>query len=255
MVTEELLGKINDGLDKVEELNAELATSLYGGDTGYRGYYDEFWDAYQDYGNRTHYAFGFGGAGWNNELFKPKYDIRPTDANRLFCLSAITGDLGAQLDGLGITLDTSLTKELTCAFQSIKMDRIGAIDLRSATNLMQTFSYNSVLRIIDKLMVNETTPFQSNTFQGSVSIVSMTIEGTIGVNFNVQWSKKLNRASIESIITALSPNTSGLAVTFSKEAVNNAFETALGKADGTSSAEWLALVATKPNWTISLANA
>lgn len=63
---------------------------------------------------------------------------------------------------------------------------------------------------------------------------------------------KLSKPSITSIINCLSTTTSGLTVTLSKTAVNNAFETSEGVADGSTSQEWLNLVATKTNWTISL---
>jgi hypothetical protein len=61
-------------------------------------------------------------------------------------------------------------------------------------------------------------------------------------NFNVHWSPKLSKASIESIINALSSTTSGLTVTISKTAKEAVFTTE----------EWATLIATKPNWTISL---
>jgi hypothetical protein len=41
-------------------------------------------------------------------------------------------------------------------------------------------------------------------------------------------------------------------VTFSLVAINTAFETASGVADGSASQEWLELSNTKSNWTISL---
>ena len=70
--------------------------------------------------------------------------------------------------------------------------------------------------------------------------------------FDVQWSTELSKESIISIINALSDTTTALTVTLSKTAVNNAFETAKGNADGSTSEEWAALIATKQNWTISL---
>ena len=54
-------------------------------------------------------------------------------------------------------------------------------------------------------------------------------------------------------MTKLTDTASGKTITFSKTAVNKAFETSAGANDGSTSAEWLALVGTKPNWTISLA--
>ena len=90
-------------------------------------------------------------------------------------------------------------------------------------------------------------------FTNCFQLQNLTIEGIIGQNgFNVQWSTKLSKASITSIINALSETTSGLTVTLSKTAVNNAFETSAGAADGSTSEEWTTLEGTKTNWTISL---
>ena len=74
----------------------------------------------------------------------------------------------------------------------------------------------------------------------------------IAAAIQFQQSTKLSHASIESIINALSDTTSGLTVTLSLAAVNSAFETSEGAADGSASEEWAALAATKSNWTISL---
>jgi hypothetical protein len=68
-------------------------------------------------------------------------------------------------------------------------------------------------------------------------------EGTLDITgLNLKDSTKLNKASIESIISVLSTTTTGLSITLSKTAVNNAFTTD----------EWNALIGTRTNWTISL---
>ena len=77
---------------------------------------------------------------------------------------------------------------------------------------------------------------------GCIELRNITFSGTIGKDIDFQKSTKLTKASIESIINALSSTASGVTVTFSQIAVNNAFSTD----------EWNALIATKPNWTISL---
>lgn len=250
MTTAERLKKVDEGLDKVEELNAELATSLYGGDTGYRGYYDEFWDAYQDYGNRKDYAGGFSGRGWNATTFKPKYDIIVSSSARYMFYGAGRVDFSK----VDVKIDFSKCTDFTSTFMSgvkyIDID-IDVSGREKEIDLNSTFSYHTVTRI-KKLIVDEKVKY-SNTFIEAADLVELYVEGTIGNNINIRWSTKLNRASIESVINSLSPNTSGLTVTLSKTAVNNAFETSEGVADGSSSAEWLTLVATKPNWTISLA--
>ena len=50
----------------------------------------------------------------------------------------------------------------------------------------------------------------------------------------------------------LSDTASGKTLTLSLTAVNNAFETSAGAKDGSTSAEWTALVDAKTNWTITL---
>ena len=44
----------------------------------------DFWDNYQDYGNRTDYNFAFCNEGWNDTTYNPKYPIIATSVNRLF---------------------------------------------------------------------------------------------------------------------------------------------------------------------------
>lgn len=250
MTTAERLKKVDEGLDKVEELNAELATSLYGGDTGYRGYYDEFWDNYQDNGNRKDYAGAFSGRGWNATTFKPKYDIIVSGSAR--CMFYAGGRI--DFSKANVKIDFSKCDNFNSTFMSgvryIDLD-IDVSGREKEIDLNNTFSYYTVTRI-KKLIVDEKVKY-TNTFTEAADLEELYVEGTIGNTISIRWSKKLNRASIESIVNALSPNTSGLTVTFSRTAVNKAFETSEGLADGSSSAEWLALVATKPNWTISLA--
>lgn len=77
-------------------------------------------------------------------------------------------------------------------------------------------------------------------------------KGVVKVDLQLKESKKLSKTSIESIISCLSPDASGKTLTLSKVAVDAAFETSEGADDGSSSAEWLALVAAHSNWTISL---
>ena len=62
----------------------------------------------------------------------------------------------------------------------------------------------------------------------------------------------LDKESLTSIINCLSDSTSGLTVTLSLTAVNKAFEITNGADNGSNSTEWLNLVNTRSNWTISL---
>jgi len=90
-------------------------------------------------------------------------------------------------------------------------------------------------------------------FRGCTSLKNLTVNGTIKASkLDTSPCTLLSKASIESIINALSSATSALDVTFSQTAVDTAFETSKGAADGSTSEEWAALIATKQNWTISL---
>ena len=61
-------------------------------DAGKKAEYDRFWDAFQDYGNRTVYTNAFCYDGWNDEIYNPKYTIRPTSCNTMFANNTkITG--------------------------------------------------------------------------------------------------------------------------------------------------------------------
>ncbi len=223
---------------------------------GIQAEYDRFWDNFQDYGSRTNYFYAF--ANWSLEEFTPKYDIAPVNLEGIFMMSNMAVDLPAYLEEIGINIDfknATNSASMTNTFRGCKFTRIGEINSTMSENFNHTFGNSLNLRTIDKLVLREdgSQGFSSSTFINCLSLENLVIEGVIGKNgFNVQWSTKLSQDSIVSIINALSPTTSGLTVTLSKTAVNNAFETSGGTADGPTSAEWLALIATRSNWTISL---
>ena len=73
---------------------AENEKSIY--DNGRRTVHDQIWDTYQDFGNRSNYQRAFT-EGWNDKNFKPKYNMKPSNANEMFLNSKIT-DLKAILE-------------------------------------------------------------------------------------------------------------------------------------------------------------
>ncbi len=216
--------------------------------------YDSFWNAYQLDREADDYNCAFAGRGWKKENFKPKYDIAGANMNQIFVNSAINGDLVEILAECGVELsflNTAVTT-LNYAFGSSKFTRIGALDFTKYTTLAYIFSDATYLKTIDEMKVNENTVF-NGVFNNTKALENLKISGTIGKNgLNLQWSTKLSAESIKSVMNALSDTTSGLSVTLSLEAVNNAFETSEGATDGSSSTAWSNLVASKSNWTISL---
>ena len=207
--------------------------------------HDRFWDNYQDNGNRVNYQFAFAG-GWGADNFMPKYDIIPTSLNTTFHSFAGTGfDIAARLEELGVTLDTSKCTNFASTFMWANIERLGVIDLTSASNgeLSSTFAYGNITTI-DKLIVKPENAF-SYAFTSNKALTNITFEGNIGNNISFQWQDKLTRASIESVINHLSTTASGKTATFSRTSVTNAF-------GSTTASAWTTLVNSKSNWTISL---
>ena len=203
----------------IAEKFEKITDAVY--EKGKKDEHNKFWDAYQDNGTRTNYQNGFmGNMGWTKDNFYPKYDIKPVgSAIQLFYAWEVadkhTMDLSARLKECRVVLDTSQATSLQYAFAYVYFASIPPIDVTGLTsNSALIFGDNSNrLKTIEKLIMAETTPINSNWFRNDTGLKNLTIEGTIGQNnFNVQWSKNLTHDSLMSIINALadkSADTSG----------------------------------------------
>ena len=172
--------------------------------------YDRFWDSFQDYGNRTHYGYGFAGDGWNNDTFKPKYNICPSTASAIFYSVEIEGDFVELLSALGITLDLSQATNLSSAFSSSTfITRLGVMNTSNATTIATMFSACYGLVTIDKLILkSDGSQTITNVLSQCNALENLTIEGVIGKNgFDIHWSTKLSHNSLMSIIYALQDKT------------------------------------------------
>lgn len=169
---------------------------------------NEFWDAYQQNGNATEYPYAFAGSRWNADTFKPKYDLKPVNAYRMFYYATYNGDLQQLLDNAGVKLDTSNTTNFKEMFYWTYITRIGVIDMRKATDTTSCFQWTDGCVTIEKVIVSATTPF-NNTFANCKKLANLFIEGTIGQNgFDVS-DCDLTHYSLMSIINALEKKTSG----------------------------------------------
>ena len=236
MAIADTLQEIYNNVEKVYEAGKAAG----GGDNS------AFWDIYQDNGTRTHYVGAFCGYGWTNTTATPKYPItKITSANYMFCYTNIEGDLVEHFKKYGTTLDFSNCQYAHSLFGSAtKLTRVGVIDLRKCgAACSSVFSSAGKLETIDELKICDTTPY--TIFSANVALKNVKItEGNICTDkWNLGSSKNLSKESITSFINALSPNTSGFNITFSKTAKEAAFTIE----------EWEALIATKSNWTINLA--
>jgi hypothetical protein len=212
-ITAEKLQAVYENSEQVKALNTELESILYGTDTGGKSWYDMFWDSYQANGTRHGYNNAFGNEKWNDENYKPKYDMLGIHSGyQMFAYSQIS--------------NAQKTIEIT-----------GSAAYLFASSWVVT---------IPLLIVRETAVI-NGWFNSTTRLENITIDGVIPQSIAFAQSTKLNKASIQSIISHLSDTASGMTLTLSKMAVNNAFE------GGSTGDEWLNLVSTKPNWTISLA--
>ena len=220
------------------------------GQGGGDNYYDTFWDAYQDNGNRTDYLRAFGGIGWTNETFKPKHSIRPVCATNMFSDCRITNlkklmeDRGLVLDFSGITYN-----RVSQVFSDSKITDLGIIDVSSCASIGYLFYRASNLVNVEKLILssNGNTTFAGNEFTSCQALKEIRVEGVIGkTGFNISSAKNLSKASIESIINALSTETTGLTVTLSNEAKMRIDD------EEDSMVWWFSIAETRRNWTIEL---
>ena len=249
---------IADKLATIAENEQKVYDAGYerGNQAGYdAGRYDEwsdFWDAFQSNGTRTNYKYAFSNDGWNNDNFNPKHDIKVIDGFYMFRNNAALTKSITSKD-LGITIDFSQATELRQAFNGAHITKVGVVDLSNINGdkANQMFAYNYSIKTIEKIISNESIDY-TNVFEYAPALKNVIFEGVIGRNFNIKNSDSLSKESISSIIKALSTTSSGLTASFSLRAINKAFETTPGAADGSQSEEWATLEGTKTNWTISL---
>jgi len=232
-----------------------------GHNEGKQAEHDAFWDAFQT-SKRRNYTSMFQDASWSDKTFYPKYDITPVgSAPSLFRYCAIT-NLEERLNECGVVLDTSNATSLNAAFgECYSLTTIPTIDLTKCTAsgaANGVFSGCSVLKTIRKIIISETVPTNTGTFQNCLQLQNLEFEGVIGNELDFRWSTKLTRASIESIVNHLSDTTTGKTLTLSKTAVDEAFKFVTeidGEViivNGSEMDSWKDLVASKPNWTITL---
>lgn len=223
--------------------------------------YDKFWDTFQDYGNRRYYTYAFAGVLWSNEMV-PKYNITFNDYSTtsrecmgMFSCYNRDRHLGEYADMTEILSKIDFSKCLT-ATNVFALARVKNVycDFSSAESMIRTFddSDGGSVNYI-RLKVSEATTKFENTFAYTTKLTDIIfVDGSV-IAANISFDRSpLNVESIKSITNALSDSTTDKTVTFKLSAVNTAFETAEGLADGSESQDWLNLIATKENWTFSL---
>lgn len=200
---------IREKIGKTDTIKSgELADKI--GDVYEKGR-KSWWADFQQQGNRKPWEYAFYGSQWTDKIYEPVCPFVVSNGYGMFHLTAIT--------------DTKVP-----------------IELQNSDVLTTNMFYTSKLVTIRLLKVKESNTFKNNMFSSATALVNITFEGVIANTLTMGACSKLSKESILSIFSCLSDTVSGMTLTLSKTAVNNAF----------TGEEWLTLVASKPNWTISL---
>ena len=233
-------------------LTSNIARAKTDYDEVYEAGKDTIWNMVLNNGNRTSFRYAF--AYWANliDSFYPPYDIKPKgSAINMFQSINDVMDLNARFEECGKVLDTKGCTDLTQAFYLSRFTVLPIIDLSGLTSAPNaTFGDMYNLVEIKGVVPPVNVTWNAQAFRNDTELRDLTIVGTNAVSYlNLSWSKKLNKASITSVINSLSTTTpSGLSITLSETAVKTAFNTT----DPSTCEEWLALRNTRSNWTISL---
>ena len=236
---------INNQQKTIATLEQEVDTAF---ESGKKSQYDEFWDTFQDNGNRTNYQEAF--RNWKASVLKPKNRMPVSTMYNAFAYADI------ETFNWGL-IDT--TNNATCYGAFSSCSKLKEIDLElnvqastGTSGYQVTFINCSSLKKVKKIHCYKEVGF-TNAFNSCKALEEVIFDGEIGQGtLNLRYSPLLNKASIQSVINCLSTDTSGLTVTLSLTAVKKAFETSDGANDGNTSTEWTALANTKSNWNISL---
>ena len=214
--------------DKIKPKNfVNKLTEIF--NAGKKSAYDEFWDKYQQNGNRTDYYCAFSGRGWTTDNFKPKYDIivdgDAADSEiHLFDRCEINGSLKQILENQGVELKFqnlgAIIRMTRLFYNNSGLTELPVIDFSTATirenypsdlnNLSYTVSWNTKVETIEKFIFPTQTIFAGNpTNRGSIfnyfrALKNIDFEGTCRFSLGFGQSPLLTPQSILNIFNHLS---------------------------------------------------
>lgn len=175
-------------------------------DAGKKAQYDEFWDEFQQNGNRTDYYMAFAGLShtcWNEKTFNPKYTIRPNQLQYIFYNKNLP-DVYPVLKRNGITIDVSSVYNGRYGFQDAALTtRLPPLHFPDTVNTyLGMFKGCISLETIDYLYIVEGKSLE-DAFLNCHSLKNIEIGGVINYSdVNFQWSP-LSIKSMKSIIIHL----------------------------------------------------
>lgn len=233
--------------DKIIQLKNDF-DDVY--EAGKQSQYDEFWDSVQDNGNRTIYLRAF--SRWGDvEMLSPKHKVVATGNNSAMFNSSKIKNIDKNKFDLSqatyVSNGSGSTTYCICEYCDY-LEVFPDINLQAG---YYANAFNDCFRLhtIEILRVTKECVF-GTAFRNCRALKNITIDGEIGNSFDIHWSTLLTRESIESIITALTSDTTTAKLTLSKTAVINAFGSNYSDQDST----WMKIITPKTSvgWSINL---
>lgn len=224
---------------------------------GRQAEYEYYWDMIQANGEKDDWQFGF--YKWNIVgALRPKYKIMPSGSIAQMFIN--NGNLTTVFNwGFPESGVTSCNGAFAQCYNFLGfVDENGDLITdkpffgSGVTDYRFCFQNNEKIEYIC-IDVSNVSNLYTGTFGRCLALIRLKIFGEIKTGgLNLSASKKLDKASHVNVVDCIS-TTASITVTFSKVAVDKAFETAPGANDGSASQEWADLVDTRPNATIVLA--
>lgn len=188
----------------------QRANELYdkGIEQGKQVEYDAFWDSFQQNGNRTQYEYAFY-VGWDDNNFKPKYDICPINASSMIRNNTIKNGLKNMAER-GLTIDLSNAEYCSYAFYNCQLiEEIPFnISLENMTGnpskmFDNCYKLHTIKKIIFPSYENYKMTNTSDMFNYVPKLTNLTVEGDICTSINLSYCPNLTAESAKNIIEHL----------------------------------------------------
>ena len=123
---------------------------------GKQAEWNVFWDSFQQNGTRTNYEGAFDGKGWDDNNFKPKYDIiniGDYSCSQSFRQSKIT-DLKGILEKQKVEYNTKGATRFINTFQACDITRIPTLYLDSCSTLQNCFTGSTISEMLSGSLIS-----------------------------------------------------------------------------------------------------
>lgn len=186
---------------------AENEQKVY--DAGYSKAESDFWDGFQNFGNRTRYTYAFDScAGF--EYINPKYLVKPTSAS-VYMFSGCTNLKrvdGSKFDFSAIPENyTEYNQGLYALFNKCSSLEEVDLDFQPTMSYAYFFAYCTNLKTIKTIRVSEKSTFGGTVggdcFAGCSALEDVLFEGVIAHNLSMASCGNLNHRTLLNISDCL----------------------------------------------------